>query len=84
LDSCFSADGYTVFSCGTDKAVRMWRLGETPPNNLATQIGAHDAPVKAVRFIQSSNLVVSGGWDRKVREKCRICGLCDPRSIFST
>ena len=67
LDSCFSADGSTVFSCGTDKAVRMWRLGETPPNNLAQQIGAHDAPVKAVRFLPSSNLVVSGGWDRKVR-----------------
>jgi mRNA export factor len=65
LDSCFSNDGSTVFSVGCDKAVRMWRLGETPPNNLAQQIGVHDAPVKAVRFLPS-NLVVSGGWDRKV------------------
>jgi mRNA export factor len=67
LDSCMSADGSTVFSAGADKAVRMWRLGETPPNNLATQIGAHDAPVKAVAFIPSSNLVVSGGWDRQLK-----------------
>lgn len=66
LDCCFSNDGSTVFSAGADKAVRMWRLGETPPNNVATQIGFHDAPAKAVRFLPSSNLVVSGGWDRKV------------------
>ena len=66
LDTCFSADGSTVFSGGVDKAVRMWRLGETPPNNIAQQIGAHDAPVKAVGFLPS-NLVVSGGWDRKLK-----------------
>lgn len=67
LDTCFSADGSTVFSGGADKAVRMWQLGQTPPNNIAQQIGAHDAPVKAVRFIPSSNMVVSGGWDSKLK-----------------
>ena len=67
LDTCFSADGSTVFSCGADKAVRMWRLGETPPNNIAQQIGAHDAPVKSVGFLKASNLVVSGGWDNKLK-----------------
>jgi len=66
LDCCFSNDGSTVFSVGGDKAVRMWRLGESPPNNVAQQIGVHDAPAKAVRVLPS-NLVVSGGWDRKVR-----------------
>lgn len=71
LDCCFSNDGSTVFSAGADKAVRMWRLGENPPNNVATQIGVHDAPAKAVRFLPSSNLVVSGGWDRKVRRRRR-------------
>lgn len=66
LDCCFSNDGSTVFSVGADKAVRMWRLGETPPNNIAQQIGVHDAPAKSVGFLPS-NLVVSGGWDRKLK-----------------
>jgi mRNA export factor len=67
LDTCFSADGSTVFSGGADKAVRMWQLGQTPPNNIAQQIGMHDAPVKSVGFLASSNLVVSGGWDAKLK-----------------
>lgn len=65
LDCCFSNDGSTVFSVGCDKAVRMWRLGESPPNGIHQQIGAHDAPIKAVGFLPSG-LVVSGAWDRKV------------------
>jgi mRNA export factor len=71
LDTCFSSDGSTVYSGGADKAVRMWRLGETPPNNVPQQIGAHDAPVKSVGFLPASNLVVSGGWDAKL--KVRLC-----------
>jgi mRNA export factor len=68
MDTCFSADGSTVFSGGCDKAVRMWQLGAAaPPNNVAQQIGVHDMPVNAVGFIRSSNLVVSGGWDRKLK-----------------
>ena len=67
LDTCFSADGSTVFSCGADKAVRMWRLGETPPNNIPQQIGAHDKPIQSVGFLSKSNLVVSGGWDAKLK-----------------
>ena len=67
LDTCFSTDGSTVFSCGVDKAVRMWQLGQTPPNNTPQQIGVHDTPVKSVGFLRSSNLVVSGGWDRKLK-----------------
>ena len=67
LDTCFSSDGSTVFSCGADKAVRMWRLGETPPNNVPQQIGVHDAPISSVGFLSNSNLVVSGGWDNKLK-----------------
>mmetsp|Transcript_3188 Transcript_3188/g.3620 ORF Transcript_3188/g.3620 Transcript_3188/m.3620 type:complete len:360 (+) Transcript_3188:29-1108(+) len=67
LDTCFSADGRTVFSCGADKAVRMWTLGQTPPNNIAQQIGAHDKPIQSVGFLKNSNLVVSGGWDAKLK-----------------
>lgn len=67
LDCCFSADGSTVFSAGADKAVRMWKLGQTPANNTPDQIGSHDAPVKCVGFLEPSNMVVSGGWDRKLK-----------------
>jgi len=66
LSSCFSADGNTVFTGGCDKAVRMWQLGQAPPNNVPQQIGAHDAPVKSVAYL-SSNIVVSGGWDNKLK-----------------
>jgi len=67
MDSCFAPDGQRVFSCGGDKAVRMWQLGQSPPNGVAQQIGAHDAPIKGVRYLPNSNLVVSGGWDRKLK-----------------
>eukprot|EP00566_Odontella_aurita_P014999 CAMPEP_0113585718 /NCGR_PEP_ID=MMETSP0015_2-20120614/33868_1 /TAXON_ID=2838 /ORGANISM="Odontella" /LENGTH=350 /DNA_ID=CAMNT_0000491017 /DNA_START=46 /DNA_END=1099 /DNA_ORIENTATION=+ /assembly_acc=CAM_ASM_000160 len=67
LSTAFSADGSTVFSGGADKAVRMWQLGQQPPNGVPQQIGAHDAPVKSVGFIPSSNLVVSGGWDKVLK-----------------
>jgi mRNA export factor len=45
----------------------MWQLGQTPPNNIPQQIGAHDAAIKGVGFLRSTNLVVSGGWDRKLK-----------------
>ena len=68
LDSCFSADGSRVFTAGADNAVRLWSLGShtggaTPP----PQIGAHDAPVSAVRFLPSTSVVASGGWDSKLK-----------------
>ncbi|KAL3756562.1 hypothetical protein ACHAWU_009956 [Discostella pseudostelligera] len=67
LDACFSPDGNTVFTVGADKAVRMWQLGQTPPNNIPQQIGAHDQPIKSVGFLESTNLIVSGGWDNLLR-----------------
>jgi mRNA export factor len=44
----------------------MWQL-QGAPQEVAQQIGSHDAPVKAVGFLPNSNMVVSGGWDKKVR-----------------
>jgi mRNA export factor len=67
LASCFSADGSTVFSAGCDKAVRMWQLGQTPSNQTPPQIGGHDAPISCVAVLPSTNIVVSGGWDRKLK-----------------
>lgn len=43
----------------------MWQLGS--PGSTAAQIGVHDAPVKAVRFLPNYNLVVSGGYDAKLQ-----------------
>jgi len=51
----------SAFDSGADKAVRMWTLDQSTPNNNPQQIGVHNAPVKKVAFLQSSNLVVSGG-----------------------
>jgi mRNA export factor len=67
LDSCFSSDGSTVFSVGADKAVRMWQLGQSPPNNVPQQIGSHDQPIKSVAFLPTTNLIVSGGWDKMLK-----------------
>ena len=67
LSTCWSADGTKVFSGGADKAVRQWTLGQQTPNNVPEQIGVHDAPVKSVGFLAQSHLVVSGGWDSKLK-----------------
>ena len=53
-----------VFSGGADNAVRMWQLGQQPPNGIPQQVGAHNEAVKGVGFCSNSNLIVSGGWDR--------------------
>jgi len=47
----------------------MWQLGQQPstPNAVPQQIGIHDAPVRSVAFLDSSKLVVSGGWDKKLK-----------------
>ena len=45
----------------------MWQLGQTPPNNLPQQIGSHDQPIKSVAFIPSTNMIVSGGYDRLLK-----------------
>lgn len=54
-----------MFSGGGDKAVRLWKL-EGGQQEVAPQIGAHDAPVKCVGYLPKTNVVVSGGWDKKV------------------
>lgn len=65
LDVCFSPDGSKLFSGGCDNAVRMYQLGKAP--HISVRIGFHDKGVKGVGYIRSSNLVVSGGWDSKLK-----------------
>ena len=68
LCTAFSSDGGTIFSGRTDKAVCLWQLQtRTPSPQVAPQIGAHDAPVKCVRFLPTTRMVVSGGWDKKLK-----------------
>ena len=67
LCSTFSTDGSTVFTGGADKAVRMWQLGQQPSNGIPQQVGVHDEAVKSVGFCSSSNLVVSGSWDKYLK-----------------
>ena len=46
----------------------MWQLGgNAPPGGIAQQIGVHDTPVRSVGFLRNTNLVVSGGWDGKLK-----------------
>jgi hypothetical protein len=44
-----------VFSVGADKAVRMWQLGPTPPNNTPQQIGS----------------LIPPAWDFEIFQYCR-------------
>lgn len=67
LCSTFSTDGSTVFTGGVDKAVRMWQLGQQPPNGIPQQVGIHSEAVKGIGFIKSTNLIVSGGWDKMLK-----------------
>jgi mRNA export factor len=54
----------------------MWQL-QGAQQEVAQQVGVHDAPVKCVAFLQSTNIVVSGGWDRKLK-------FWDPRQSSGT
>lgn len=55
-----------MISGGADKAVRLWDL-ENVANTVHQLIGSHDAPVKAVGFASTTNLAISGSWDRTVK-----------------
>ena len=69
LDLCWSADGSKLFSCGADKAARMFDLATNGNNGQAVQIGAHDAPIKCVRWIESpgGGILATGSWDKSIR-----------------
>ena len=63
LDSCFKSDAFVVFTAGADGTVSSWNC-ET---NQQAPIGRHDATVKTINWIPNMNLLVSGGWDSKLR-----------------
>lgn len=54
-----------MFTGGCDKIVKMWPLlsGGQP-----TQVAAHDAPIKEIAWIEQLNCVVTGSWDKTLRQ----------------
>lgn len=66
LEVCWAKDGTKIFSGGCDKAARMYDVS----TGQATQVGAHDAPIRKISWITSSNgsgLLATGGWDKMVK-----------------
>lgn len=63
----WSPDGTSVISGGADKLVRIFDL----QSSQQQQIGAHDAAVKSVRYVNVTNsnqpVVVSGSWDKTLK-----------------
>ncbi|KAF3989400.1 hypothetical protein FT663_02764 [Candidozyma haemuli var. vulneris] len=67
LSARWSTDGSKVCSGAADKQVKLFDLA----SQQSQQIGVHDAPVRAVRFVQcgptNTEVVVSGSWDKTLK-----------------
>ncbi|KAL7750867.1 RNA export factor gle2 [Sorochytrium milnesiophthora] len=61
----WSRDGTKVFSGGADKAAMMFDL----TSGQSQQVGAHDAPIKCIRWYEDGNnrILVTGSWDKTVK-----------------
>ncbi|KAF8565940.1 hypothetical protein P879_08784 [Paragonimus westermani] len=82
LGVCWANDGTKLFSVSADKTAQMWDLG----SNSFTQVAAHDAPIKTVHFIAcpSYTCLMTGSWDKRLRQVVFIAFLCFNAVIFST
>lgn len=67
LSVCWNREGNKVFSGGTDNAARMLDLAGN--SSTPQQVAGHDAPVKAVRWIDSpqGGFLVTGSWDKTIK-----------------
>ncbi|VVT57096.1 uncharacterized protein SAPINGB_P005532 [Magnusiomyces paraingens] len=69
LSTHWAPDGSKVASGGCDNTVRVYDLAA----GQATQVGSHDAPVKAVRFVtvpganNGSSILASASWDKTLK-----------------
>ncbi|KAJ7220118.1 WD40-repeat-containing domain protein [Mycena pura] len=65
LSVCWSQDGSKILSGGADNAGRMFDVA----TGQATQIAQHDAPIKAVRWIDSpqGGILATGSWDKTIK-----------------
>ena len=63
LDVEWKDDGTTLFAGTCGKTVKMWNLA----TDTVVDIGAHDAPVKAVHWVKEKQYVITGGWDKCIK-----------------
>jgi len=58
-------DGTKIFSGGADNAGRMFDVTTGQP----TQVAAHDAPIKAVRWVDApgTGILATGSWDKTIK-----------------
>jgi mRNA export factor len=64
--SCAIARDGRVFFGGCCKTAMMW----SPATNQTQQVGAHDAPIGTVRWVEDgvpTPMLITAGWDGKVR-----------------
>ncbi|KZT29798.1 WD40 repeat-like protein [Neolentinus lepideus HHB14362 ss-1] len=65
LGVCWNKDGTRILSGGADNAARVFDV----QTGQSSQVAAHDAPVKAARWIESPQgcILVTGSWDKTVK-----------------
>jgi len=57
-------DGTKILSAGADKAGRMFDV----QTGQSSQIAAHDAPIKCLRWIDfNGGILATGSWDKTVK-----------------
>ncbi|KAI7898471.1 WD40-repeat-containing domain protein [Cokeromyces recurvatus] len=59
----WSKDGTKVVSGGADKAGRMFDIA----TGQTTQIAQHDDTIKCIKFLEQSNVVATGSWDKTLK-----------------
>lgn len=63
LSCAWSNDGMRIFTGGCDKQARCWDLA----TNQMIQVGAHDAPVRQLFWLQEMSCLVTGSWDKTLK-----------------
>jgi mRNA export factor len=64
LTACWSGDGQRLFFGGCDGKARMWPVLS---GAAATQVGAHQAPIRSVHWIEELQVLATAGWDKQLR-----------------
>ncbi|KAL3425717.1 poly + rna export protein [Phlyctema vagabunda] len=69
LDCHWSKDGRTIVGSSSDRTARILDLAQS--GSPARQVAIHDAPVRSVRFVQTTAMaapmIATGSWDKTVK-----------------